>query len=57
MQKLITQVSIFRFGVHHFENRVNSHLENGWEVAELSIEKKFFKIVCYALLEKVAEKE
>ncbi len=50
--KLITQVALFRFGVKRFEREVNSHLEEGFSLDKISIEKKGLRFLCWALLKK-----
>lgn len=52
MQKLITKVALFRCGVKKFTKEVNQHLDEGWSLTSLQIDKKGFRIVCWALLER-----
>lgn len=52
MEKIITNVALFRFGVHRWERCVNAHLADGWKSKQIYVEKKLFKIICYAHLEK-----
>ena len=52
MQKLLTHVAWFRFGVDSFTAQVNDYLNDGWKVVQLNIEKKGLRFVCHALLEK-----
>lgn len=48
MQKIITQVAIFRCGVKKFENEVNQHIQDGWHLEGYSIEKKGLRFLCHA---------
>lgn len=51
MEKLITHVSLFRFGVRQFTDEVNAYLKDGWSITILSIGKVgWFRVLCYALL-------
>jgi hypothetical protein len=52
MEKIITQIALFRFGVNRFEKKVNEHLADGWNLKELSIVKNWLRIICYAVLKK-----
>jgi hypothetical protein len=52
MQKLVTKVALFRRGVRKFTEEVNLLLEDGWRIANISIEKRGLRIICCALLEK-----
>jgi hypothetical protein len=53
MQKLITHVALFRFGVNKFTEEVNSYLAIGWSIVDIQIKKEgLLRIVCYALLMK-----
>lgn len=54
MQKLISRIAWFRRGVRLFTNDVNEHLKAGWKVSDISIEKRGFRFVCYALLSKTS---
>ena len=57
MGKLITHVALFRAGVREFEERVNKHLAYGWNIQSVTIDKRGFRIVCYAHLWKKYEEE
>lgn len=50
MQKLITRICWTRRGVDVFTDEVNGHLEEGWNLVSLSIEKKGLRIVCFAIV-------
>lgn len=56
MQKLIIQIAWFRGGVKKFESEVNQHLEEGFKLLGYSIEKRGFRFVCHAKLEKCVTK-
>lgn len=56
-QLLITRIAWTRHGVNDFTEEVNEYLEQGWVVQDLSIDKKGFRFVCYALLMDYAEVE
>jgi hypothetical protein len=51
-QKLVTTIAWTRRGVRKFEDEVNQHLNAGWAVHELSIDKHGLRFVCAALLDK-----
>ena len=48
--RIETQIAWFRRGVTKFENRLNGLFEEGWSLQLISIEKRGFRIVCYAVL-------
>ncbi len=48
MHKLITYVGWFN--INKFSKDVNEAFQNGWKISKLSIEKKFLRFFCYALL-------
>lgn len=50
MQKLITRVCWTRRGVDLFTEEINTHLEEGWNLTALNIEKKGLRFVCFAIL-------
>lgn len=50
MQKLITRICWTRRGVNLFTDEINNHLEDGWDIASFSIEKKGLMFVCYVIL-------
>jgi len=50
MQKLITRVCWTRRGVAIFTEEINAHLEEGWNLTALNIEKKGLRFVCFAIL-------
>lgn len=50
MQKLITRVCWTRRGVQLFTDEINAHLEEGWNLSALNIEKKGLRFVCFAIL-------
>lgn len=52
MNKLVTHVCLTRFGLRRWENKVNALLDEGWMLSGMSVEKSFFKIVCWAWLSK-----
>lgn len=55
MEKLIAQVALFRRGVEKFEDEVNEHLNEGWKIESISIEKHGLRIICWALLKQDGE--
>lgn len=50
MQKLVTHICWTRRGVQQFTDEVNAHLEDGWNLTAINIEKKGFRFVCFAIL-------
>lgn len=52
MQKLITKVALFRFGVRQFTEEVNLLLADGWNLDSLTVDHHWLKIICVAVLSK-----
>lgn len=52
MQILITKAIWFNKGIKKFEGRVNEYLTDGWRIEDIYVEKKGFRIICYAVLTK-----
>lgn len=50
MQKLITRVCWTKRGVDLFTDEINNHVEEGWNISALNIEKKGLRFVCFAIL-------
>lgn len=50
MQKLITRICWTSRGVDLFTNEINTHIEDGWDISSVTIEKKGFRFICYAIL-------
>jgi len=50
MQKLITRICWTSCGVDRFTDEVNAHLEEGWNLTAINIEKKGLRFVCFAIL-------
>lgn len=50
MEKLITRICWTGCGVRLFTDEVNAHIEEGWSISVLNIDKKGLRIVCYAIL-------
>lgn len=51
MEKIITRVSLFRWGVKKWQEEVNAALkEGGWRLGECWISQPRVRILCYARL-------
>jgi len=49
-RKLITRLAWTQKGVSKFESLINEHMLRGWEPVVIEIDKKGFRIICFALL-------
>jgi len=53
MYKYLFQLTLFRFGVKKFQNELNEHLEDGWQVEKFEIHRVgFFRVLLFANLHK-----
>ncbi len=50
MQKLITRICLTNRAVQQFTDEINEYLDQGYALASLNIDKKGFRIICFALI-------
>ena len=52
MEKMIIRLGFLHRSVHAFEELVNRHLQEGWRVKTVSVNKDWLRLICVAVLER-----